>query len=230
MSEPKISFVVPTRNRVQWVSECISGLLMQTVQEIEVIVVHDRGGIPDDGTADLLKWFAAKDPRVTVIDGGDVQLGGGPARNLGNQAAKAPIIGICDDDDVYPDERAQKILDFFEAHPEVEVFNAPYVSVGYNNQILEAYHGKPFDEEAFKKDGTVNYFCHPATAVRRETALAIPYKRETEEKTDDRQWVEDLIAAGKKIEFAPEDFLCMHRVLPSSMMVAKRGWRPEWAS
>lgn len=228
MTEPKISFVVPTRNRVQWLPECLSGLLMQTVEEVEVIVVHDRGGVPDDGTQALLAWYAKTDPRVTVIDGGDEQIGAGPARNLGNQAAKAPIIGICDDDDVYPDGRAEKILEWFEKHPESELVTAPYVSIGYNNQILEGFRGEAFDEPAFKKDGAVNYFCHPSTSVRREAALAVPYKRETKEKTDDAQWVEDWITAGKKIDFAPEDFLCMHRVLPQSIMAERRGFRPEW--
>lgn len=228
METPKISFVVPTRNRVQWLPECLSGLLMQTVKEIEVIVVHDRGGVEDDGTRALLDWYAKKDPRVVVIDGGDEQIGAGPARTIGAQAATAPIVGICDDDDVYPDERAQKILDWFEAHPESELVNAPYVSIGYNNQIIQGFRGEPFDEETFKKAGSVNYFCNPSAAGRRAALLAIPYKRETAEKTDDRQFIEDWIAAGKKIDFAPDDYLCMHRVLPNSMMADKRGFDPRW--
>jgi glycosyltransferase involved in cell wall biosynthesis len=175
-----------------------------------------------------LAWYAAKDPRVTVIDGGDTQIGAGPARNIGALAAKAPIIGICDDDDVYPDERAQKILAWFEAHPECELVTAPYVAIGYNNQIIQGYRGEAFNEAQFKKDGSVNYFCNPSAAMKREAALAIPYPRETKEKTDDVQFVESWINAGKKIDFAPDDYLCMHRVLPTSMMADKRGFNPAW--
>lgn len=223
--KPLISFVVPTRNRLEWIGECLSSLLSQTVNDIEVICVDDAS---DDGTRTFIDWMAKRDPRLTILTN-ETRLGGGRSRNRGNDAARADIIAICDDDDVYPIERAQKTLDFFSAKPSAGVMmNAPYVQVGYFNQIVENFDGEPFDEDRFKADGSVNYFAHPTAAYWKADAQDVPYRAETSNVTDDYQLLQDWIASGRKIGFAPGDFLCMHRVLPKSMMAEHRGFDPAW--
>src|SRR5574340_104364 len=152
-TEPKISFVCPTYNRVEWLAECIQGLRAQTVKDIEIIIVDDAS---TDGTEELLQWFEKADERIRVIRN-KTNLGAGESRTLGHQAARSPIIGICDSDDVYPVERAQAIIDWFAKHPDSEIVNYPYVRVGFFNEILESFEGAPFDHEAFKKDGIANY-------------------------------------------------------------------------
>lgn len=222
--KPLISFVVPTRNRLEWVAECLGSLLGQSVKEIEVICVDDAS---DDGSRTLIEWMAKRDPRLTIVTNAERQ-GGGKSRNIGNLKAQADIIAVCDDDDVYPVERAEKILQFFKEAPAGVMMNAPYVQVGYYNQILENFDGHPFDAERFKADGSVNYFSHPTAAYRREDILAVPYKAETGNMTDDYQLLQDWIASGRTIGFAPGEYLCMHRVLPKSMMAEHRGFDPAW--
>jgi glycosyltransferase involved in cell wall biosynthesis len=222
--KPKISFVVPTRNRLEWVGECLGSLFGQTIREIEVICVDDGS---DDGTATLLRWFASRDARLIVVTNAE-RLGGGLSRKKGNELARADIIAVCDDDDVYPDERADRILKFFAEAPKGLMMNAPYVQVGYFNEVKENFDGQPFDEDRFKADGSINYFSRPTAAYWREDALAVPYKPETETITDDYQFVTDWIATGRKIGFAPGEYLCMHRVLPKSMMAGHRGFDPAW--
>lgn len=222
-----LSYVVPTHNRVEWVGECLGGLLQQTVKDIEVIAVDDAS---NDGTSELLQWFADRDTRLKIITNA-VQSGGGLSRNFGNALASAPIIGVCDDDDCYPVNRAEDTLEFFAKNPEVPMMTAPYVRINYFAQITEEFVGCEFDEKLFKENGSINYFCHPAAAYYKKDIAEIGgYKAETKEKTDDYQLVEDWIKAGKKIGFAAQNFLCMHRVLPDSMMAKQRGFRPEWAS
>jgi glycosyltransferase involved in cell wall biosynthesis len=224
---PKISFVVPTKNRVEWLPECLGGLLAQSIQDIEVIVVNDGS---DDGTKELLEDHFSVDPRIKVINN-SVSKGAGMARNQGNSIAQAPIIGVCDDDDVYPTDRADRILKFFEKYPEGMMMTAPYVQIGYNNQIMEAFDGLAFDEEDFKKNGNINYFCHPAAAYTLKDINEVGgYKPETDQLTDDVQLVKDWIMAGKKIGFMAGEYLCCHRVLPDSMMVKHRGFNPAWAT
>lgn len=224
--EPKVSFVLPTRNRIEWVAEAAQGLLQQTVKDIELIIVDDASS---DGTAELLNWFADKDPRVRIVFN-ETQQGAGASRTIGHTLAKAPIIGVCDDDDVYPIERAELILDWFDKNKESELVNFPYVRVGFFNEILESFAGMPFDEKIFKESGQITYFSNPTVAVKRDSVLAVPYRKEEDGKTDDYQFVQDWIAAGKKIDFMPDEPICMHRVLPKSVMAEKRGWKPEWAA
>ncbi len=76
----------------------------------------------------------------------------------------------------------------------------------------------------------MNYFCHPASAYTKEDILQIGgYKAETNLQTDDLQLVHDWIHAEKKITIQDGEYLCMHRVLPVSMMVRMRGFKEEWA-
>lgn len=225
MSNPVISFVVPTKNRIEWLPECLAGLLSQSVKGIEVVVVNDGS---DDGTRELLNEFYAKDPRVKIIHN-ETSIGGGRARNRGNESATAPIIAVCDDDDFYPQDRAEKTLEFFKKFPEGVMMNAPYVQVGYCNEMVQRFDGELFDEAGFKQHGAPNFFCHPTAAYTKKDIVEIGgYKAETSSFTDDYQLVQDWIRAGKKIGFMPGQYLCGHRVLPTSMMSGFRGFRPEW--
>lgn len=226
MKEPKVSFVLPTYNRNEWVGEAIQSLLQQTVPEIELIIVDDGS---DDGSDELLNWFAEKDKRVQLIVNAK-NMGAGESRSIGHQAARAPIIAICDSDDLSVIDRAAKILEWFEKNPSSELVNFPYVRVNYWNEVNEHFPGEAFDIERFKKSGEINYFSNPTVAVKRESILAVPYRKEENGCTDDYQLVSDWIKAGKRIDFCSDEPLVMHRVLPNSIMAKKRGFRPEWAA
>ncbi len=225
MLAPEISYVCPTYNRVEWLAECIQSLRASTIPNIEIIIVDDGS---TDGTDELLAWFMLVDPRISVIKN-LANMGAGSSRAIGNAQAKAPIIGVCDSDDVYPEERAQMILDWFAKHPESEIVNFPYVRVGYFNEVMEQFKGEPFDEQRFEKDGMVNYFCNPSVAAKRGLLLDIPYRKEESGVTDDYLFVKDLVAMGKIINFCPGDPIVMHRVLPTSVMSKLRGWKKEWS-
>ena len=220
---PKISFVMPTHNRIEWMPQCLQSLIDQTENDIEIIVVNDNS---TDGTREYLE--SIKDPRLVVIHNEQKQ-GGGKSRNIGMAAASAPIIGVCDDDDFYPEDRAEVTLRWFAEHPESELVNFPYIRVGYFDEHLENFFGGEFDHELFKKDGTVTYFCNPSAAYKKASAVEVGgYPSETKEMTDDVQFITNWVKAGKKIDFDNRAFGCLHRVLPSSMMVKNRGWNPAW--
>ena len=220
---PKISFVMPTFNRLEWMPECLESLLDQTEKDIEIVVVNDNS---DDGTKEYLDGIT--DRRVKVIHN-DTNQGGGRSRNIGMEAASAPIICVCDDDDTYPEDRAAVTLRWFEEHPESELVNFPYIRIGYFGEHLENFFGGEFNHDAFKKDGTVTFFCNPSAAYKKASAIEMGgYPAETKEATDDIQFITNWVKAGKKIDFDNRAIGCLHRVLPSSMMVKQRGWNPAW--
>lgn len=224
---PKLSFVMPTHNRIEWMPACLESLLNQTEQDIEIIVVNDNS---DDGTKEFLDEYAKQDARVIVVHNSENQ-GGGRSRNIGMNHASAPIICVCDDDDYYPDDRAAVTLRWFQENPQSELVNFPYIRIGYFDEHLEPFFGSKFDEETYKKDGTINYFCNPSVAYKTAAGLEVGgYPPETKEMTDDVQFVKNWINAGKKIDFDNRAFACLHRVLPTSMMVKQRGWSPDWVS
>lgn len=228
---PKVSFVVPTHNRIAWLPICLNSLLGQNEPDIEIIVVNDGS---TDGTKEFLDRWAPKHPRIKVIHN-ETSKGAGASRNIGAAAASAPIIGVCDDDDVYIDNRATEIIRWFETHPDSELVNFPYVSIDYFEKILESFPGQPFDTDGYKKDGGINYFCNPTVAYKKDAVQAMGgYPSEKEGITDDYQFVQKWIEAGKRIDFCGDNgkgeipYVCMHRILPDSMMSKIRGFNPNW--
>lgn len=228
---PKCSFVTPTHNRIEWLPICLQSLLSQTEQDIEIIIVNDAS---TDGTKEFLDEWAVKDPRVKVIHNETSQKAGG-SRNIGAAAATSDIIIPFDDDDVAINTKAEDVLKWFASHPESELVNFPYVSIDYFENVLEVFHGQPFDHEGFKKDGGVSYFCNPASAHKKKSADEIGgYPTEKEGITDDYQFLQNWIAAGKKVDFCGDNgkgelpLATMHRILPDSMMAKLRGFDPRW--
>lgn len=223
---PKLSFVLPTHNRLEWIGEALVSLLDQTEKDIEVIVINDCS---TDGTKEFLDGMQLEDSRVKVVHNGQPR-GAGYSRNIGAFHATAPIIAACDDDDVYPNDRAEMTLRWFAEHPESELVNFPYVRIDYFGNVMETFWGSEFDHEVFKNSGVVNYFCNPSCAYKKKSAEEVGgYGEEQEGITDDIQFVRKWIEAGKKIDFDNRVFGVMHRVLPSSMMSKQRGFKEEWA-
>lgn len=215
--ETKISFVVPTHNRVEWLAECIESLRNQIMQEIQIIIVDDCS---TDTTKQLVNYFLANDSRIIYVKN-DTNLKAGLSRNVGNKFAEADIICVCDDDDFYPKDRAEVTYKYFQENPDIDIMNGSYYRADYSGRIIKEFKSEPFNVQDFK-DGKGVYFCHPSCAYRKKDILELPYKTENDKETDDYQLVRDWVNAGKK--FGNTDkFLCFHRVLPGSMMYHMRG-------
>lgn len=217
MEKPRVSFVMPAYNRLAWLGESVQSLRQQTVKEIEIIVVDDCS---TDSTPELMKWFCEQDPRIKYIPN-KKNLGAGLSRNIGNKMAQADIICVCDSDDNYLPDRAELTLEHFRKNKKTDMLNGSYYRIDYSNNIVKEFKSEAFNVKAFQNKQPF-YFCHPSAAYRTKDILKIPYRKEENGHTDDFQLVTDWVKAGKKITAIPE-ILCMHRVLPGSIMTKIRG-------
>ncbi len=94
---PKVSIIVPTYNVEQYLVECMESITHQTLEDIEVIVINDGS---TDGSLEILKQYAAKDSRITIVD---KENGGyGIGMNIGLDKATGEYIGIVEPDDFVP--------------------------------------------------------------------------------------------------------------------------------
>ncbi len=95
MSKYKVSVIVPVYNVDKYIDKCLKSLVMQTLQEIEIIVVND--GSPDNSQK-IIDKYAKKYPekiKSYITENGGV----GSARNFGLTKATGEYIGYVDSDD-----------------------------------------------------------------------------------------------------------------------------------
>lgn len=94
MTSPAVSIVVPVYNPGAFLGPLLASLLAQTEPSLEIIAVDDGS---TDGSGELLREAAARDPRVVHV----TRSNGGyaAARNSGLDAARGRWIGFADSDD-----------------------------------------------------------------------------------------------------------------------------------
>ena len=95
----KVSVILPIYNVSAYLRECLDSVIAQTLKELEIICVND--GSTDD-SLDIIREYAAKDPRIVVITGPNG--GYGKAMNKGLDRATGEYVGIVEPDDyIAPD-------------------------------------------------------------------------------------------------------------------------------
>ncbi|HXG05993.1 MAG TPA: glycosyltransferase [Nitrososphaera sp.] len=62
---PKVSVILPARNEERYVSRCLDSLLAQDYPNFEIIAINDSSA---DGTGQIMKGYAARDPRVVYVE------------------------------------------------------------------------------------------------------------------------------------------------------------------
>lgn len=103
----KVSVVIPTYKRSEFLLRALDSVLSQTWPDIEAVIVDDNGvGSPyREATQTALAPYAS-DPRVKIVLN-EKNLGGALARNEGIKAAKGEFITFLDDDDVFLPEKVE---------------------------------------------------------------------------------------------------------------------------
>ena len=97
----KVSIIVPVHNAEGYLSKCVSSLLAQTLQEIEIILVDDAS---TDSSRKLMEDYHIRFPEKIRCLYLDVNIRQGGARNRGMEVASGEYIAFVDSDDwVEPD-------------------------------------------------------------------------------------------------------------------------------
>lgn len=91
---PKVSVIIPVYNVEEYLRECLDSVVNQTLKEIEIICIDDGS---TDNSLEILKEYAQKDNRITVIM--QENLHAGVARNAGLSQAKGEYVHFLDSDD-----------------------------------------------------------------------------------------------------------------------------------
>ena len=104
MQEAKVSVIVPVYNVEKYIDRCVSSILRQTYENIELILVDD--GSPDN-CGKILDDYAIKDSRVKVIH--QANAGQSKARNEALKIATGEYFCFVDSDDYMDDNQIQRL-------------------------------------------------------------------------------------------------------------------------
>lgn len=114
---PRISIVLPTRNRAPLLGGAIESCLSQTLTDLELIVVDDGS---EDSTEAVVRSF--DDPRVVYVpqDHGGLPV----ALNTGFRQSRGELLTWTSDDNRYHSNALTTMVSFLDSHPEVAIVYA----------------------------------------------------------------------------------------------------------
>lgn len=90
----KVSVIIPVFNTEKYISKCLSSLVNQTLDDIEIICVNDGS---TDNSLEIIEKIANNDARIKIINQEHKKQGA--ARNSGLRIAEGEYIGFVDSDD-----------------------------------------------------------------------------------------------------------------------------------
>lgn len=171
MPTPAISVAMSVYNGERFLVQAIDSILGQTFGDFEFLILDDGS---TDGTPDIIRGHAARDPRIRPIIRENRGLIASLNELLG--AAHAPIVARMDADDISLPERFARQVAFLDAHPDYGVVGCwtedidedggPYRLTGRDH---------PQDHDTFLKhiENGWPLICHPAAMFRRDIVLAV---------------------------------------------------------
>lgn len=145
-SKIKLSIIIPIYNVQKFIEECLDSICSQIIEAFptEIIVVND--GSPDNSMTIVNRISSMKPNIFHIID--QENQGLSMARNNGLKAAKGEYVWFVDSDDFLLPHALQKIKEYIDKYPDVDVFST-FLRHFYENS------GKFKDNiKAWKKVGT----------------------------------------------------------------------------
>ena len=147
----KVSVVTPSYNQSKYIQRTLESVAQQSGAEIEHVVFD--GGSTDE-SVEILKHFNPPVYWVSKKDRGQAH-----AVNQGISATKGEIIGWLNSDDVYSPGAIERVVDYLDIHPKVDVVYGMADHIDRNDQAFEPYPTEPWDYDRLQK---TCFICQPA--------------------------------------------------------------------
>lgn len=139
------SVITPAYNAEKYIAEAIESVQSQGLETWEMLVIDDGS---TDGTRQVVEQFAAKDPRVKLIQNN--HGGVSHARNSGIKQAKYEWIALLDADDAFCPNKMKKQLDAIEKDPAVVLWGTYAYNIGEDGKIFDVCEDGPTSHAAFQ--------------------------------------------------------------------------------
>lgn len=124
MGAPKVTVILPTYNRQDFLGDCISSVLAQTMTDFELLVINDGG--PD--VSSITEAF--NDSRLIYLPNQE-NKGKAHCCNIGLNTARGQYIAYIDDDDVWYPNHLQVLAECLENNPHLDAAYTDLYRVGF---------------------------------------------------------------------------------------------------
>lgn len=132
MGEKVLSVITPMYNSQETICACIQSVLMQSVPDVEAIVVDDGSR---DGSVELVQQLAQKDNRVRLFL--VPHVGVSSARNYGLDHATGTWVTFLDSDDTLSPDFTRRSLDIVRKEQAVYAILWPFTAVDEQMPVLK---------------------------------------------------------------------------------------------
>ncbi|MGA1871245.1 MAG: glycosyltransferase family 2 protein [bacterium] len=125
---PKVSVIIPTYNRSQFITHAIDSVLSQTYHDIEIIIV-------DDGSTDNTKKILINyNNRIKYIY--QENQGVAAARNTGIKNAKGKYIAFLDSDDMWLPQKLEQQVKILNQYEDIALVYSNIAYCNSNGQFI----------------------------------------------------------------------------------------------
>jgi glycosyltransferase involved in cell wall biosynthesis len=165
---PRVSVLMLTYNRAQFLGNAIESILAQQFQEWELLVVHDG---PNHEIPLLMEDWQKRDARILyfhrAIPGNIAE-----ASNFGLAHARGEYVAVLDDDDDWADPaKLSKQIEFLDSHQDHCACGGGVIVVDPSGREKMRYLKPEHDEQIRRHALMANPLAHSTTLYRREAAL-----------------------------------------------------------
>lgn len=124
------SVIIPSFNKIDFISISIQSVLNQTLSGFEIIVIDDGS---TDGSLDLLKRYETTNSNIHIIF--QKNMGVSMTRNNGAKAAKYEYLAFLDADDWWENTFLEEMKSFIENYPNAGLYSSNFSIVKNGNRI-----------------------------------------------------------------------------------------------
>lgn len=202
-----VSFLMPTYNSGQFITETLDSIIQQTYQDWELIAVDDCS---TDNTLHILEEYSKQESRIKVFKL-ERNLGQTYALNFGLVRCRGEYIARIDNDDVCSPERIETQRRFLDSNPDygmcgsfATIINEKSEEVGSISYLLTS------NKDLQKRIKIDNQFLHSSVFIRKEILdLCGGYDTLLKYPQDYKLWIQ--ISRISKVANIPE-YLIKYRV------------------
>jgi glycosyltransferase involved in cell wall biosynthesis len=232
-SAPRVTAVIPTRNRPDLVCRAVRSVLSQTVTDIECIVVIDG---PDSATVEALAHI--DDTRLQVL-ALEENVGGNEARNFGVRAGRGEWIALLDDDDEWLPRRLEIQLAVATTPAPVTMVASRFLDrMSYGDLVRPRKFPKPKQHISeflwceVSPLGGIEGFPQTSTwLIERNFLLEVPFTKNLKA-LQDLDWLLHAFANPRmQVRFIDEPLIIFHNDMGRARVAKRIDWQfcRDWA-